>query len=228
MRNAYLAISTLIGAANLGIQAHAGTFDFTFAGSGVSGSAQLTYIVNPNTGILPDTSPNPVDPIGSYIVTGSTGSFSDTNVSPGVDSAITGVILSSPADPDSTNLLAPHSFGFYPGPRGVGPSLSYDDLFYPGGSPQTATEYPFSGGYFDIYGLIFTLANGDVVNFWSNGDQGGGVTYGAALVEGSATVDYVGGVSVAVPEPATWAVMLLGMGLVGAATRKRLGARSAV
>ena len=49
--------------------------------------------------------------------------------------------------------------------------LSYDNLFYPGGSPQTASDYPFRGGCLDIYGLMFSIGGGRVVNtFWSNGD----------------------------------------------------------
>ena len=231
MRNDYLKIAILVGAASLGFQAHASTFELNFGGSGVSGTAELTYVLNPNTGVLPDTSPNPVDPIGSYIVTGISGVFSDANI--GVDSAITGIVLSNPSNPEPTNLLAPHSFGFYPvvdgvpGPGGLAPGLSYDNLFYPGGSPQTASDYPFHGGVFDIYGIVFTLADGDSVNFWSNGDMGGGLTYGAAVTDGTSVLDYDGAVSVAVPEPASWTIMMLGMGLFGATIRWRTRARSA-
>src|SRR5579875_1310757 len=165
LRNAYLKVAIFAGATSLAVQAHAGTFTLNFGGSGVNGTAQLTYAPNPNTGVLPGTSPNPVDPIGSYIVTGITGTFSDANI--GVNSSITGIVLSNPANPDPTNHLAPHSFGFYPvldgvpGPGGSAPGLSYDDLFYPAGSPQTATDYPFHGGVLDIYGIVFTLADGD-------------------------------------------------------------------
>jgi hypothetical protein len=225
MRNVYLTAATLIGVASLGLQAHAGTVALTFAGAGVNGEMDLTYVTNPNTGVLPGTSPNPVDPIGSYIVTGIAGSFADTNL--GINSAITGIVLSNPANPEPTNLLAPHSFGFYPvvngvpNPGGVAPGLSYDGLYYPGGSPQTASDYPFHGGYFDIYGLVFTLANGDSVNFWSDGDMGGGASYGAAVTDGNDVLDYVGGVAVSVPEPASWALMICGLGIMGATIRKR-------
>ena len=225
MKNVYLATATLLVAASLSIQARAASFAFTLSGSGVSGAVQLTYSPNPNTGVLPGTSPNPVDPIGSYIVTGISGAFSDAAI--GVNSTITGIVLSNPATPDPTNLLAPHSFSFYPvtdgvpGPGGVAPGLTYDDLFYPGGSPQTATDYRFHGGFLDIYGLVFTLANGDAVNFWSNGDMGGGTTYGAAVTDGTSVLDYVGGVSVAVPEPASWAIMMIGLGVLGASLRRR-------
>ncbi len=48
--------------------------------------------------------------------------------------------------------------------------LTYDNLFWPGGSPPTATDYPIGGGFLDIYGLLFDIGDGRVVNFWNNGD----------------------------------------------------------
>lgn len=227
MKHQLKMISAAIAAAALAFQAHAATVTINLAGSGVNGSINLTYAANPNTGVLAGTSPNAVDPIGSYIVTGASGSFSDSNI--GVNSTITGVVLSQPANPTPANLLAPHSFGFYlisggvTTPEGVAPGFSYDNLFYPGGSPQAASDYPFSGGVFDIYGLVFTLLDGNAVNLWSNGDFGGGATYGVGVTDGQSVLDYVGGVSLtaSVPEPATWALMIVGFGLVGAATRRR-------
>ncbi len=217
-----LAAAAMVAAVSAGASAQAGTFAFNFGGSGVNGSINLTYDTNPNTGVLPGTSPNPVDPIGSYIVTDITGTFTDHNI--GINNAaITGIVLSSPSNPTPTNLLAPHSFGFYPivngpeTPEGtIAPGLSYDNLFYPGGSPQTASDYPFHGGFLDIYGIVFTLGNGDAVNFWSNGDLGG-LSYGAAVTDGVNVLDYAS--PVAVPEPASWALMLLGVGGVGVALR---------
>ena len=206
--------------------AQASTSDYTVSGAGINATISLTYSANPNTGTL-GTSPNTKDPVGSYIVTGISGIFSDSNI--GFSNVpITGIVLSNPSSPTSTNLLAPASFGFYPvgaglpSPEGLAPGLSYDDLFYPDGSPQTASSYPFHGGFLDIYGLIFTLAGGDAVNLWSNGNMGSGVFYGAAVTNGTVLLDRKSGLSMtAVPEPSTWALFLVGFSAIGLALRAR-------
>jgi hypothetical protein len=209
---AKFAVAALVAAASA-IPAHATDYVFSYAGGGVSGSIMLTYGVNPNTGVLPGTSPNPVDPIGSYIITGISGTFSDANI--GIsNAAITGIVLSNPANPEPTNLAAPHSFGFYNG------LFSYDNLFYPGGSPAASTDYTVHGGFLDIYGMVFTIAGDKAVNFWSDGDFGGGPTYGVGVTDGTNVLDYVAG-GVAVPEPASWALMVIGFGALGAAVRRR-------
>lgn len=215
-----------IAAAALSIPASAAPFILNFSGSGVSGSVTLTYEANPKAGAPLGTSPNIYDPIGSYVLTGATGTFLDSNI--GLSTTITGVVPSHPDAPDESNLLAPASFGHYvvrsgvPGPGGLATGFSYDNLFYPGGSPQTASDYPFHGGLFDIYGVVFTTAGGIAINFWSNGDLGDGVTYGAGVTDGLDVLDYVGGIAVtSVPEPAAWILMIGGVGLVGASLRRR-------
>ncbi len=230
MNPKHLIAAGCLVAASLGV-ARAGTFAFTLSGSGISGNLQLTYAPNPNTGTLPGTSPNPVDPLGSFIVTGISGTFADSNI--GLNTTITGIVPSNPANPEPLNLLAPHSFGFFvvahgvQGPDAVAPGFSYDNLYYPGGSPQTASDYPFHGGYFDIYGLVFHTASGDSVNLWSNGDFGGGPNYGVGVTDGTDVRDYAGGI-IAVPEPAAWSLVTGGCALAFAAiTRFRARARKA-
>jgi hypothetical protein len=182
--------------------------------------------VNPNVGGPLGTSPNIVDSVGSCVITGATGTFLDSKI--GLNTTIIGVYPRNPADPEPENLLAPASFGRYlitngvEGPAGLAPGFSYDNLFYPGGSPQAASDYPFHGGYFDIYGVIFTTTGGVVINFWSNGDFGEGPVYGAGVTDGVDALDYVSGISVTpVPEPETWSLMIGGFSLLGAALRRR-------
>lgn len=223
------AVAALLVSTSLAVPAQAGTFMFKYDGSGVSGQVTLTYAANPNTGVIPGTdSPNLVDPIGSYIVTGASGSFVNNNI--GLTTTITGVVPSNPGLPEPTNLYAPASFGFFnvasgiPKPNGeLAPGFSYDNLFYPGGAPQSSSDYPFGGGFLDIYGLVFETSGGVWVNFWSNGDFGGGATYGAGVTDGRTVLDYTRGdvLAQAVPEPASWALMIAGFGLVGTALRRR-------
>ena len=109
-------------------------------------------------------------------------------------------------------------------------AISYDNLFYPGGSPNTCPGYPGLGGYLDIYGVMFTLKNGDVVDFWSNGAIPGvaPLDYGVAVVNSSdSVVDFqAGGLSMAVPEPGS--LGLLAIGLLGALVCRRRFAASSV
>lgn len=217
MKMNFVASATLLLAASFSWQAHAATFDFNFAGPGVSGSVQLTY------GTATDAKyPQ------AFEITGASGTISDSNNGLNIVNASIGSLIPIKNDsPDPTNLLAPHDFTRYPVADSSHGGLSYDNLFYPGGSPQTATDYPPHGGFLDIYGLLFDIGGGRVANIWSNGDLSGtghgAIDYGFAVVTPSTTLDYIGnGVAVS-PEPGT--VALLGGGLLVLLFLRRRAAR---
>jgi hypothetical protein len=213
MRKKLAVSATLLLAASLPWQANASTFDFSFAGTGVSGTVQLTY------GAATDAKyPQ------AFEVTGISGTFSDSNNGLNIVNAPIGPLEPiNFATPETTNLLAPKDFSRFAVTAGLSPMnngfLTYDNLFWPGGSPPTASDYPVHGGFLDIYGLMFDIGGGRVVNFWSNGDftmtGTGPIDYGVAVATQATSLDYVGGgVSVAVtPEPSAFG--LLGSGLLG-------------
>ena len=187
------------------VRAHADTYQFTLSGPGVSGNVALTY------GTATDARyPQ------AFEVTGASGSFSDSNI--GIsNAAITGLAPLNRSAPEPTNLLAPDDFSRFPVATGTDHgSLNYDNLFYPGGSPQSATDYPFHGGFLDIYGLLFDIGNGQVVNVWSNGvlPRTAVPDYGVAVATSATALDYVGGGVAVTPEPGT--LLLLGTGSLAA------------
>jgi len=159
-------------------------------------------------------------------VTGISGTFSDMNNGLNIINAAVGPLQPVKHDtPKSGNLLAPADFSRFPVAAGLAPEnngfLTYDNLFWPGGSPPTASDYPLHGGVLDIYGLMFDIGGGRVVNLWSNGDfigSGVGPIYGVAVASSASALDYVGGV-ILTPEPSTLA--LLSGGLVMLVLQRR-------
>ena len=209
MKNKFVLSGSLLLAACLPWKANAATFSFSFLGPGVNGTVQLTY------GAATDsTYPQ------AFEVTSVSGTFSDFNNGLNIINAQLGTLQAIKHDmPDMTNLLAPHNFTRYAVASGLAHgSLSFDNLFYPGGSPPTSTDYQIHGGFLDIYGLLFDIGGGRSVNIWSNGDftmtGQGPIDYGVAVVTTASAMDYVeGGVSIT-PEPSALALLataVLGM-----------------
>lgn len=181
MKMKHLALLALAAAVTFAPAAFATetNYAFSFNGNGVTASG--TFQVG-------SQSSNSASPPG-YEITGISGTFADTNV--GVSGAITG--LYSPVSYVSSTLANP-GVAFTTG------GLSYDDLFYPdGNSPAVCyaliggvptLTYPFSGGYFDIFGVAFNVEGGYTAELWSNGNVGfGPIIYAAALADANGLLD---------------------------------------
>ncbi len=219
-RKQYAVTATLLLMVFLAVVANASTSNFSVTGSGVNATIQLTY------GTARDAKyPN------AYEITGISGTFSDSNHGLNIVNApIFGLEPLNYASPTSGNLLAPADFSkFYLAstvglPAGHPPSLAYDNLYWPGGSPITATGYPFSGGFFDIYGLMFDIGNGEVAGLWSIGTHSGsgaGPIYGAGVATAQGAQDYQRSGLTATPEPGTFVMFGSGiLGLTGLVRRK--------
>jgi hypothetical protein len=226
VRNKLLAAGAIIVALGFGAQARANdTVSFMLYGAGISASGVITY--------TPDTIPN--DPDGANNIIAISGLFSDSNV--GIsDQAITGLV---PTAPNPENSPFATSLSRIPVAGSLLPaddsnSLTYSNLFYPGGAPDTCFD-GITGGFLDVFGALLTLGNGDLADVWSNG---GGPNdsdmYGVAVATVTGTVDdspvytaadYIGGgVTMEVPEPGS--AWLLGAALLGALALTRRPPRS--
>ena len=157
-------MAALAGVALVG-QAHASTMPITFSGPGVSGSLVVTI------GTTTDARfPNALE------ITGVSGTFTDTNAGLDiVNAAVSELQPINHATPgNSQNVgVAPNDFSQFAVASGL-PAinngfLTYDNLFWPGGASQTAFDYPGAGSFLDIYGLMFKIGGGRVVDLFSNG-----------------------------------------------------------
>ncbi|MGH6799312.1 MAG: PEP-CTERM sorting domain-containing protein [Roseiarcus sp.] len=206
MKNTLWVMTALAGMA-LVSRADAATIPIQFSGPGVSGSLLVTV------GTTTDAKyPN------AFEVTGISGTFSDSNNGLNIVNAPVGPLVAVTHDtPEPTNLLAPHDFSRFAVATGL-PAvnngfLTYDNLFWPGGAPPTASDFSGHGSFLDIYGLMFSIGGGAVVDLFSNGVGFGppGAVFGVAVANSDTALDYVSaGVTASTPEPSTWAMMLLG------------------
>lgn len=201
-----------------GPSAGASLVDVSFTGATASGHVTLTVDVDPFAG-QPDG-----DPAGAAAITAASGTFSDSAL--GISNAsITGLLaLNFAPAPPGEKLLKSYSFHAYD--VNVDPTVgfSYDHLFYAAGSPLVCLDdhgnplYPFSGGFLDIFGVMFTLESGDLVGLWSNGDMPGmGLNYGYNVIHPTTNgyellgSQFNGVMAVAVPEPASLSLMSIGL-----------------
>ncbi len=229
MKKYLLAAAAVVGMTGLSHNAAAGVVSFWLDGAGFTANGALT--VGPNTAPI-DPDPNcgqpgnnvcRTDPVGALAITGISGAFSDF-VDGITNATIVSIVPISPALPRDPTFdpLIPSSLSFL-SPSG----LSYNNLYFPNGSPVDCTGFPFAGTFVDDYGVAFTLDNGDTVDFWGDGDLfgPGTQTYGIAIVDARGTPLSGGtfaGISAAAPEPGTLAVLGTGlMGLLGWRRRAR-------
>lgn len=228
-KNALLAAGAILGMFALAPYASADTIRINFSGNASSGYADLTVVANDHaspdfdltTATLGERADH--DPEGALLITDASGTFNGR--------AITGVKARNYATPPANEAL-PYSysnvFAYDPGTQAYKPN-SYDNLFYPNGSPlicfvNGVFTYPFSGGFLDIFGVMFTLQDGDLLGLWSDGDTPapGGPTYGLSLLDWTPTdsndvADYtmISSQSATASVPAPHFMWLFGVVLIG-------------
>ena len=197
----------------------AGIVPFHLNGLGISADGTFTIVPNVSP---PDPNPlcgtagnNPCrsDPPGAYRITSVTGTFTDTNIGI-INAAITGMVPTSPTNETDPvfDPLVPSSLSY------LASDLSYNNLYFPSGSPIDCA-FPFFGTYLDVFGTAFTIAGGDTVNLWGDGNYlGGPLTYGAGVSQGANVLDYKFA-GLTAPEPLT--LSLFAAGLAGAAAMRR-------
>jgi hypothetical protein len=194
-------------------QAHAATMPITFSdGAGVSGSLVITF--GPGT--------DAKYPTTGFEITSVSGTFTDTKL--GIENAaVTSLVPINHATPLDvpTNELAPDDFSHFAVANGLPAEsrgfITYDNLFWPGGAPPTASAFDGHGSVLDIYGLMFTVGASTAVDVFSNGIGFGppGLEFGAVIANHDTLLDSVSNIALSTPEPSTWAMMVLGFAGLG-------------
>ncbi len=192
MKNRFCALLALAAVLSIGQAARADQISFSFSDGSISTWGTFTV----------SNTPTVVDGVPALEVTGVFGYFNDAAL--GLTATITGI-------------YTPVSYNTTPGSSAFSTAgNSYDDLYFPGGdSPADCPPpdpYPFSGGVFDVLGVLFNLNNGDTAELWSNGviPLDTLPVYGAAVANSSADLDYEGDL-VATPEPNSFSLLATGL-----------------
>jgi hypothetical protein len=226
-KTCWAGVLALAGMALVG-QVHAATMPITFNGGGVSGSLTITF------GTATDALFS-----NAFEITGISGSFSDSNigVANAAVSSLVPITHSTPGDPENRGV-APNDFSQFAVATGLPPIsngfITYDNLFWPGGASQTAFNYPGAGNFLDIYGLMFSIGGGAVVDLFSNGvgfgnNPGDTNVFGVVVANADTVLDSVpNGVVAGTPEPSTWAMMILGFASLGFAGYRKARKTAAI
>lgn len=217
MKTGFLAAAVTLAAFIFVPGAKADPIPFTFSGAGANGSGMLIVKLDTHSG----------DPNGAYVIIDASGTFSDSNI--GISGAtITGLVPVNPVSPPrglpvpaSMSLLAATGLPEQDAETG---GISYDNLFYPSGSPITCPEYPFAGGFLDVYGMLLVLDNGDMVAMWSDGKTPDApLSYGFGVIDpNNNVIDYqFAGLTATAQVPEPGYLWLPGLALLGLLVRRR-------
>ena len=239
MRHKIFAPIVVMSALALGQQAHAGTLIISAINNAIVPGGAITGNLTLTWGAATDAIYNSSNPNGTgYELTGISGAISDSGSSITLtNEPVSGLFplnLWTPTD----NPLAPADFSFSPSPFAP---FTYDNLVWPGGSAVVCFGFNSSGTLLDVFGVLFTLENGDYVDLWGNGLTGalepgfpftpGG--YGIGIYDPTTGAeDYVAAsINLTVPEPSTWAMAglgFLGLGLAGLKRTRRPAEAAAI
>jgi len=238
MRDKIFASMVAMTALALGQQAHAGTLVISAIGKAIVTGGAITGNLTLTWGAATDAIYNSSNPNGTgYQITGITGMISDSGSNINFTNESVSGLYPLNLWPPSGNPLAPADFSYNPAEL----KFTYDNLVWPGGSAVDCSGFDSSGTLLDVFGVLFTLNNGDYVDLWGNGLTGalqpgfpftpGG--YGIGIYDPTTGAeDYVAAsVVLTTPEPSTWAMVglgFLGLGLVGLRRTRRPAEAAAV